>query len=126
MRGFTVIHLGPVHTTPFLLVSVFVASKLPFTLLRFCTKTERKTSVFCAFTLFRLCEAHCWILERFQKTSVFGPGGKHGVVGDVGENLGDVGDVGENLGDIGDVGESLGDVGENLGDVVGNLGLKLE
>ena len=38
--------LGPVHTTPFLLVSVFVASKLPFTLLRFRTKTVRKTSVF--------------------------------------------------------------------------------
>ena len=54
------------------------------------------------------------------------PGGKHGVVGDVGdvrENLGDVGDVGENLGDVGDVGENLG---ENLGDVGENLGLKLE
>ena len=38
--------LGPVHTTPFLLVSVFVASKLSFTLLRFRTKTVRKTSVF--------------------------------------------------------------------------------
>ena len=58
------------------------------------------------------------------------PGGKHGDVGDVGENLGDVGEnLGENLGDVGDVGENLGDVGdvgENLGDVVENLGLKLE
>ena len=33
------------------------------------------------------------------------PGGKHRVVGDVG-------DVGENLGDVG---ENLGDVGENIG-----------
>ena len=39
-------NLGPVHTTPFLLVSVFVASKLQFTLLRFFTKTKRRTSVF--------------------------------------------------------------------------------
>ena len=48
-------------------------------------KTKRKTSVlcvhldlpdnkcgakdipFCAFTLLRFCEAHCWIVERFQK-----------------------------------------------------------
>ena len=37
---------GPVHITPFLLVSVFVVSKLPFKLLRFRTKTERKTSVY--------------------------------------------------------------------------------
>ena len=79
-------NLGPVHTTPFLAVSVFVASKLPLTLLRFRTKTKRKTSVFvrfhtdlpdnknaaknirfCASTLLRFCEAHCWILERFHK-----------------------------------------------------------
>ena len=58
-------HLGPVHTTPFLLVSVFVASKLPFTLLRFHTKTERKTSRFCAFTLV------CPITKTQRKTSVF-------------------------------------------------------
>ena len=57
------------------------------------------------------------------------PGGKHGVVGDVGESLGDVGgvgenrgDVGENLGDVGDVGENLRDVGEDVGDVGRSIG----
>ena len=53
--------------------------------------------------------------KSIRKCGNVGPGGKHGVVGDVGENLGDVGDVGENLGDVGDVGENLGDVRENLG-----------
>ena len=62
-----------------------------FTLICPITKTQQKTSVFvrshysifvklivgywsvfknlrfCAFTLLRFCEAHCWILERFQK-----------------------------------------------------------
>ena len=33
-------------------------------------KHEAKDILFCAFTLLRFCEAHCWILERFQ-TSVF-------------------------------------------------------
>ena len=56
--------LCPVHTTPFLLVSLFVASKLQFTMLHFCTKTKRKTSVF-VFTLI------CPITKTKRKTSVF-------------------------------------------------------
>ena len=38
-----------VHTTPF------------------SYKNAAKNLRFCAFTLLRFCEAHCWILERFQK-----------------------------------------------------------
>ena len=38
-----------VHTTPF------------------SYKNAAKYLRFCAFTLLRFCEAHCWILERFQK-----------------------------------------------------------
>ena len=42
----------PVHSTPFLYKS---GGKN----IRFCA--------FCAFTLLRFCETHCWILQRFQK-----------------------------------------------------------
>ena len=60
---------GPVHTTPFLLVSVFVASKLPVHTALFLYRNGEKNLRFCACTLLRFCEAHCWILELFQKPS---------------------------------------------------------
>ena len=57
-----------VHTAPF-------SNKNGEKNLRFCaftlicpiTKTQRKNIRFCVFTLLRFCEAHCWMLERFQK-----------------------------------------------------------
>ena len=58
-------HLGPVHTTPFLLVSVFVASKLPVHTTPFLYKNGEKNLRFCAFTLI------CPITKPQRKTSVF-------------------------------------------------------
>ena len=56
---------GPVHTTPFLLVSVFVASKLPVHTTPFLYKNGEKNLRFCAFTLI------CPITKTQRKTSVF-------------------------------------------------------
>ena len=56
--------LGPVHTTPFLFVSVFVASKLPVHTVPFFTKTERKTSVF-------VRSRFCALTNTESKISVF-------------------------------------------------------
>ena len=63
----SLLYYGPVHTTPFLLVSVFVASKLPVHTTPFLYKNGEKNLRFCAFTLLRFCETYCCILERFQK-----------------------------------------------------------
>ena len=82
----------PVHITPFLCKNEGENIRFcAFTLICLITNTEPKISVFvrshcssfvklivgyysvfknlcfCAFTLFRFCEAHCWILQRFQK-----------------------------------------------------------
>ena len=57
--------LGPVHTTPFLLASVFVASKLPVHTAPFSYKNGEKNLRFCAFTLI------CPITKTQRKTSVF-------------------------------------------------------
>ena len=57
--------LGPVHTTPFLFVSVFVASKLPVHTAPFLYKNGEKNLRFCAFTLI------CLITNTEPKISVF-------------------------------------------------------
>ena len=57
--------LGPVHTTPFLLVSVFVASKLSVHTTPFLYKNGEKNLRLCAFTLI------CLITKTQRKTSFF-------------------------------------------------------
>ena len=56
---------GPVHNTPFLLVAVFVASKLSVHTTPFLYKNGEKNLCFCAFTLI------CPITKTQRKTSVF-------------------------------------------------------
>ena len=77
---------GPVHTVPFLLVSVSVASSLPIHIAPFCERTVGKISVlsvhvnptdcknaangnlFCAFTSLHFSEAHCRIFQCSPKS----------------------------------------------------------
>ena len=79
----------PISKAPFTLLrfchdAFLLQQSFMFTLLRFCTKTEGKHSFlcfhidlpdnkygakdlcFCAFTFLQICEARCWILQRFQ------------------------------------------------------------
>ena len=58
-------NLGPIHTTPFLFVSVFVASKLPVHTAPFLYKNGEKNLRFCAFTFI------CLITNTEPKISVF-------------------------------------------------------
>ena len=50
-------YIKATHSHPFLCVHIDLPDN----------KYGAKDIRFCAFTLLRFCEAHCWILQRFQK-----------------------------------------------------------